>query len=260
MFSRRFLGLLTAGVWFMVPLLAESVSGSRATRPTPPKFMLWSWFAEDDLRFLKDSDIGVAYLALSLWFEGSDKVVPGPRSEPLRIAPNTWQMVVVRFDFNPNRQPAFSEAQRRLAVKMIAEIAALSGAQAIQIDFDAPASAHSFYRHLLTDVRNRLGPKVFLSITALVSWCETRQSWLAGLPVDEIVPMAFYMGQATPAITTMLQRGGQFSFPGCHESIGVQLGYGTPVRPHKEQRAYFFAEPQRWSAETVRAARAAVLP
>jgi hypothetical protein len=72
--------------------------------------------------------------------------------------------------------------------------------------------------------------------------------------------MAFYMGQATPGITTMLQRGGQFGFPSCRGSIGVQLGYGTPVRPHRDQRAYFFAEPQGWSPDKVRDAKAAIVP
>src|SRR5438309_2329918 len=124
-------------------------------------------------------------------------------------------MAVVRCYYDGSdtgRRQAFSERQRQLAVRMIAEIAALTHAQAIQIDFDAPQSAYLFYRQLLGDVRRRLGPSVFLSVTALVSWCQTPRSWLTGLPVDEIVPMAFYMGQATPSITTMLQRGGNFAF------------------------------------------------
>src|SRR5207249_1148085 len=100
--------------------------------------------------------------------------------------------------------------------------------------------------------------------TALVSWCDTAQSWLAGLPVDEIVPMAFSMGQATPAIVTMLQRGGEFQFSGCRASIGAELPFGYQheplVRPRKTQRAYFFLGAQRWSPELVSSAEKAFLP
>jgi hypothetical protein len=223
---------------------------------SPPNIMLWSWSASDDFRFLTSSDVGVAYLALSIHFAGRDDIGPSPRAIPVRIAPTTWQTAVIRFDFDSYgpRRPAFTEQQRKDAVQMIGEIAELSHAQGIQIDFDAPRSAYPFYRRLVADVRTRLGPKVFLSITALVSWCDTEQSWLTGLPVDEIVPMAFYMGQSTPAIITLLQSGGQFRFPGCRNSIGVQIDrYDDSIRPHKAQRAYFFSE-KAWSMETVRAA------
>jgi len=255
--------LVAATLSALAPTFSSADSSSSAAKPTPPKMMLWSWYAEDDLRFLKDPGIGVAYLGLTIRFEGRDKVLPQPRFLPLRMSPDTFQMLVVRFDYdswNKGRQPAFSGQQRQLAVKMIEEISALSHARAVQIDFDAPASAYLFYRQLLANLRNQLGPQVFLSITALVSWCEKSESWLNGLPVDEIVPMAFYMGKATPAVTTMLQRGGQFSYPGCRSSIGAQLGYGTPINPHEDQRAYFFAQPSRWSPESVRAAKEAILP
>ncbi len=251
-FSMKFAWCAVAALCCVSSLLA-------ATKSAPPKIVLWSWSAHEDLRFLKeDADVGVAYLALSLRFEGRAEVVPEPRLIPLRIASNTWQMVVVRCYYegqDAGQRPAFSDRQRQLAARMIAEIASVTHAQAIQIDFDAPQSAYAFYRQLLRDVRARLGPNIFLSMTALVSWCQTPQSWLAALPVDEIVPMAFSMGQATPAITTMLQRGGNFAFAGCRDSIGVQFGYGTPIRPRKNQRVYFFAQPQIWSPDTVRAAR-----
>jgi hypothetical protein len=228
--------------------------------------MLWSWFTQDDFRFLADRGVGVAYLALSLRFEGQSEVTPDPRMIPVRIAPDSYQMAVVRFDYSSDaaHRPAFSQRQRQLAVRMVAEMATFARPQAVQIDFDAPRSAWPFYRQLLADIRGRLGPDMFLSITALVSWCDTAQSWLAGPPVDEIVPMAFYMGQATPAVVTMLQRGGQFAFPGCRASMGVGLDneyYGQPsARPRSSQRAYFFPGSMPWSPEAVKAARKAILP
>jgi hypothetical protein len=230
--------------------------------------MLWSWYAKDDFRPLADPGVGVAYLALSLRFEGQSEVTPDPRRIPMRIAPDTYQMAVVRFNYlsEAAHRPAFSQQQRRLAARMVAEMATFARPQAVQIDFDAPRSAWPFYRQLLADIRDRLGPDMFLSITALVSWCDTAQCWLAGLPVDEIVPMAFFMGQATAATVTMLERGGQFAFPGCRASIGIALGdeYGRPsARPRNDQRAYvfpLFPGPMPWSPETVKAARKAILP
>jgi hypothetical protein len=176
-----------------------------------------------------------------------------------------YQMAVVRFDslFDAAHHPAFSPRQRGSAVKMIAEITAITHPQALQIDFDAPQSAWLFYRQLLSEVRARIGPEIFLSITALVSWCDTARSWLAGLPVDEIVPMAFYMGRATPATVTMLERGGQFAFAGCRGSIGVASGgrYGTPsARPRKGQRAYFFPAFEKWSPDLVSRAEVGFQP
>jgi Protein of unknown function (DUF3142) len=244
----------------------------KAGKQAPPKLMLWSWFAEDDFRPLADPGVGIAYLALSLNFEGQSEVTPSPRKTPVIIPSKTYKMTVIRFDYQQNtaRPPSFSQQQRELAAKMVAEIAALARPQAVQIDFDAPQSAWPFYRQLLSDIRRQLGPDIFLSITALVSWCDSRQSWLAGLPVDEIVPMAFHMGRPTPAIVTMLQRGGQFAFPGCRESIGVELpsdrirrlpglSSDPTVRPRNGQRAYFFATLQRWSPEVLSDARKAFL-
>ncbi len=248
--------LLMTWVRFAAPMFCAVILTA-----APPKIMLWSWYADDDFRFLKNSGIGVAYLALSLQLAGRDEVTPNPRAIPVRIAPGTWQTAVVRIDFDAygTRRPAFTAQQSKLAARMIAEIAQISQANAIQIDFDAPETAYPFYRGLLADVRGRLGPKMFLSVTALVSWCLTQESWLAGLPVDEIVPMAFQMGLSTPAILTMLQGGGQFNFAACRGSIGVQLQEEASVRPRKDQRVYFFAH-YSWSPQDVRAAQAMILP
>lgn len=228
-----------------------------AAAAEPPRMMLWSWFAPDDFRFMKTSEIGVAYLALSIHLAGREDPTPSPRAEPVYIPPQTWQTAVIRLDFDSygSRKPAFTDQQRKRAAQMIAEIAELSHAPGIQIDFDAPVSAYPFYRRLLADVRQRLGLKVFLSMTALVSWCTGERSWLAGLPVDEIVPMAFYMGQSTPAIATLLDRGGNFGFAGCRGSLGVHLeGFGDSAKPRKEGRDYFFSE-KPWTAESVQKVR-----
>jgi hypothetical protein len=239
---------------WVLGLVAGCWTAAWAAPVAPPRVMLWSWYTQEDLRPVADRGVGVAYLALTLEFDGQDEVRPNPRAAAIRIPPAMYRMAVVRFD--AGKRPAYSPRQRELAVKMIAEIVALARPQAVQIDFDAPLSARTFYRQLLAEVRARLGPEVFLSMTALVSWCDGEQSWMAGLPVDEIVPMAFSMGQARPATITLLQRGGQFAFAGCRGSIGVNAG--GEVMPRKEQRAYFFPGGEAWTLESVTAARKAV--
>lgn len=222
--------------------------------------MAWSWFAEDDFGPLAKSGAGVAYLALTVSLKGQSEVVADPRGIAVRIPPEMYRMAVIRFE---TERPAYSARQRELAVRMVAEMAGIAGAPAVQIDFDAPRSAWPFYRQLLTEVRARLGPKVFLSMTALVSWCDSGQSWMACLPVDEIVPMAFSMGAATPAIMTMLRQGGQFAYTGCRGSIGVEVGNpygGPPATPRKGQRAYFFPNSQNWTRALLEAARKEIRP
>lgn len=253
--------VVAAVLCILQPLCCGTGATASPAKQAPPKVMLWSWFAEDDFRPLTDPAVGVAYLALSLRFEGRG-VTPSPRAMAVRISPDAYKMAVVRFDYPSDRKPSFSPRQAELAAAMVAEIAEFAKPQAVQIDFDAPQSAWPFYRQLLTDIRSRLGPGVFLSVTALVSWCDSAQSWLNGLPVDEIVPMAFSMGQATPAIVTMLQKGIQFPFSGCRGSIGVELpaDHDVLVRPRKVQRAYFFPGGQKWSPQLVSRAKQAILP
>jgi hypothetical protein len=245
--------------------------------------MLWSWYANDDFRFLKGNDVGVAYLALSLDLQGKDDVVPYPREYPMRANSETYQMAVVRLNFSGSGQnrTAFSEGQRLLVLRMIGEIQQLAHARAIQVDFDAPKSAWPFYQRLLEDLRKKIGPDIFLSITALVSWCDSTTSWLGGLPVDEIVPMAFSMGQASPATITMLTSGGQFALAGCRTSLGIGLaaeiqyysdnpsppgfrraepGRSLVIHPKTNQRAYFFPNASAWTPTLLSKAKGQIQP
>jgi hypothetical protein len=251
-----------------------AVSSAQTGKQVPPQLMLWSWFAGDDFRPLANRQVGVAYLALSLQFEGRDAPAPSPRLTPVRIPPGMYDMAVVRFDASrePGKRPAYSQKQRELATRMIAEIYDIVHPKALQIDFDAPESARPFYRQLLSDVRARLGPGVFLSMTALVSWCASAGSWLSDLPVDEIVPMTFSMGGAyiTPEAMAKAMGTGEFPCTRCRSSIGIELPAGVDaftrrdlepaVRPRKQQRAYFFAAMRPWTPELLSKAQRSFLP
>ncbi len=232
---------------FLLTLCAMlSFSSASAQPQRPPNRMLWHWFSNGDVSFVKPQQAGVAFHALSIALQGSSAPIPYPRRSPLPLAPDIYRMAVIRVE---ERKPAYTAAQRSQSARMIRDVANIMRVPAIQIDFDAPKSARPFYRALLEEVRTLLGRDVFLSVTALTSWCEA-DSWLAGLPVDEIVPMAFDMGRGGPAVAALLNSGGQFAFPGCRESIGISLAQaGLPVRP--PQRIYLFADNRRWSAPVV---------
>ena len=224
-------------------LTIASVSGESLR---PPNRMLWHWFSNGDVRFVTPQQAGVAFHALSIALKGDSDPIPYPRRSPVPLSPGVYRMAVIRIE---ERAPAYTPAQRSQCARMIREIATVMRVPAIQIDFDAPKSARPFYRALLQEVRALLGRDVFLSITALTSWCEAG-SWLRGLPVDETVPMAFDMGRGGSSVTALLNSGGEFAFPGCRESIGMSLTEGAlPVRP--DQRIYVFADNQRWSRALV---------
>lgn len=249
----------------LLAVIAGVVCGGWAegqTKAAPPKVMFWSWYEADDFRPMEKSGAGVAYRALSVEFDGRDDVWAAPREIPVRIPAKMYRMAVIRFDdrSDPGEKAAYSPRQRELAVKMIVEMAALAQPQGLQIDFDAPKSAWPFYRQLLSEVRARIAPDIFLSVTALVSWCTDSQSWMAGLPVDEIVPMVFDMGRPTNAVVTLLRGGDPFAFGGCRGSIGVETslrGGIHEVEPRAGQRAYFFAEYDKWSPELAAGAQKA---
>jgi hypothetical protein len=272
MFRARLHRALTGIFWIAILNVVTAAAPAATAKRIPPNIMLWSWYAEDDFRAFSNKPVGVAYLALSIELAGKNGVHPSPRAAYVRIPPAMYKMAVIRIDgpFDGSQKPAYSVRQRELAARMVAEIVDLAKPQAVQIDFDAPKSAWPFYRQLLSDIRARIGQDIFLSITALVSWCSSATSPLSGLPVDEIVPMAFYMGQITDATVTLLKRGGQFAFPGCRTSIGVDLPArydGIPgaqieplASPRTGQRAYFFISNRSWSPLLLTAAQKRVLP
>jgi hypothetical protein len=147
--------------------------------------MLWVWQTDDDLRFLSRNEAGIAWLAMTIFLNGASGAVAEPRANTLRLPPGAYEMPVVRLERNPQspKPPAWSPAQQASAARMISDLAHITHARALQIDFDAPESARPFYRALLADVRRELGPDVFLSVTALLSGAPLRKAgWTTSRP------------------------------------------------------------------------------
>jgi hypothetical protein len=211
-----------------------------------PNLYLWAWERPEDLQFLGNGKVGVAFLAKTIsavepkasseeaTAEKPDANFVRPRLQPLRIEPGTHLMAVVRIEasrgaasasYGPgeNSSARISVTQISAMANEIAITANIPGVSAVQIDFDATSSEHDFYRALLLEVRKRLPGKMPLSITALASWC-IGDRWLEQLPagtIDEAVPMLFRMGQGSAEVTHYLSSGKDFTVPACMTSLGL---------------------------------------
>ena len=157
-------------------------------------------------------------------------------------------MAVIRIEAMSGGK-ALTTSQRTQAVDSMLDVFRAVKPDAVQIDFDALVSERGFYADLLREVRARLAPGTFLSITALVSWCGSK-SWLAGLPVDEVVPMTFEMGRSAASAETRLRSGGRFENPLCQGSIGI-AAQDLTVRPRGNSRTYVFVY-DNWTEDLVR--------
>jgi hypothetical protein len=240
-----------------------------------PLIIFWAWERPEDLRFLNPRQSGVAFLAKTIYLQptsGAAKnlasgVVVRPRLQPLRIAPKTVLIAVVRIETPKNGSRSIMAAitpDQRVAVA--AEIAAsqsIPGVLAVQIDFDATLHERSFYSALLQDVRRRLPSSIPLTVTALASWC-MGDPWLTQLPpgtIDEAVPMLFRMGVDAANVAGFLHSSGEFPVPACQGSLGLSTDEpvshelltnhlaGTPSGWHAK-RIYLFA-PRAWTPSGV---------
>jgi hypothetical protein len=248
-----------------IALVALLGGGSRTAlitlRSTPvnrlgrlPHVMLWAWERREDLSFIDPREVGVAYLARTLYLSG-DQVVIRPRRQPLIVPHDSVLIPVVRIETDWHLSPTMSPRQRAQAARAIARMADCSPA-AIQIDFDATRSQRAFYRDLLTDVRSRLPDSMPLSITALASWC-IYDDWIADLPVDEAVPMLFRMGRDSEQVTAYLRRGGDFVPALSRSSVGISIDEPSRAAP-AGRRVYIFS-PRAWTREEAAKAIAEVV-
>jgi hypothetical protein len=238
--------------------------------------MVWAWERPDDLRSL-DTFGGVAFLAGTIEL-GSTKAELGsplqwqvrPRLQPLRVRPNAYLMAVVRIEARV-RMPN-SKTSTQAAADAIVQLAHWPGVRAVQVDFDATQSQHDFYRSLLVILRQKLGPDVPLSITALASWCED-DSWLNSLPsgtIDEAVPMLFRMGPDAQQIAFDLRQNRDFRQPACRASLGLTTDerfsrsllsgkFPDGLSSLKGRRIYIF-HPASWTPQSIQTTLAEIHP
>ena len=181
-----------------------------------PNTMLWAWERPEDLRFTDPAEVGVAFLAATVWLEG-DAVRVAPRMQPLWTSEGAVLAAVVRVE---TREPTLSAVQLDAAADAV--VAAVTGPteiRAVQLDFDSTLSQRGFHRDLLFQLRERLPADVQLWMTALASWC-LDDAWLDGLPVDGAVPMFFDMGMDSARIAERLGANEDVTLDVCSNDAG----------------------------------------
>lgn len=262
--NKRVFALWVAAILSTATLLAWRLPARArfSTQPSLealPPLVLWAWERPEDLRFMDPQNTAVAFLAETLQLHDGG-VTLRPRFQRLHVPDEAKLAAVVRIETDASSakpgtfyritthrdsQPArLSPAQLQRSVAAITRVASLPRVVALQVDFDATLSERAFYRDLLVELRRQLGPATPISITALASWCFD-DDWLAGLPIDEAVPMLFRMGAGANEITSRLAAGRDFREPLCRGSLGISTDERWASLPGG-RRLYVF-NPQPWT-------------
>ena len=239
--TQRLMILLLAGVAALIGS-ADGRLIHPAVSKLPPQ-MVWAWERPEDLRWLPD-DVGVAYLAVSIELRGS-KTVVRPRRPPVLMRDHTAQVPVIHVDPLWHPSPRLTPAQREVIVAQVLGAVPRANRGVVQLDFEARRSQRVFLAEVVEQIRQRLPREIALSMTALASWC-AEDYWLADLPADEIVPMAFRMGADDRAVRAQLARRGRFFRQRCAAAIGSATDEVSI--PGRALRHYHFS-PAAWTPE-----------
>jgi hypothetical protein len=225
-------------------LVLGLVAGSRVALPMRrafdgPSTVLWAWQRPEDLRFVDPARVAVAALVGTVYIDGKGWRVE-PRMNPLRLAPATQVLPVVRVEVAGGAAAALDDALAREVAQAIAELAR---GPAVQVDFDATFSQRPFARALLAELRDALPSPSHVSVTALASTCF--DGGAAALGADEVVPMLFRMGIEGAPLRRRVERDGLP--PPCDRAIGL-ITDEPRLRLPRGVRLYLFA-PRAWNAQ-----------
>lgn len=237
---KRFLCLLLV----LLCLQISAAGNERQMHPALlqlPRQMVWAWERAEDLRWLPP-DVGVAYVALAMELDGR-KVHLRPRSKPLLLKPGTPLVPVVHVDALWHPSPVLSDKQRDAIVGQVLRLAPSGNQKVVQLDFEVRRSQRAFLEDVVSRIRAALPRDYALSVTALASWC-AGDYWLDALQADEIVPMAFRMGDDDKEIRALLARRPLFPRDRCMAAAG--LATDEPPIKVNSLRHYIFA-PSPWS-------------
>lgn len=209
-----------------------------------PNDILWAWERPEDLRWLPP-EVGVAYVASSVSLTG-DQVDVLPRSNPLKVRPETKLIPVVHVDASWRNPPMLSTQQRDTIVRQVLLTAQTTGATVVQLDFEVRHSQQPFLFSVVSEIRKKLPADRALSITALASWC-AGDYWLDAMPADEIVPMTFRMARDDGAVRKIIAEQGELPGKRCRAAAGFATDELMPQL--LTGRRYYFS-PVSWKQET----------
>lgn len=224
----------------------QAQAQARWGRPPPaawPSVFAWTWNRNDDLRFLP-RDAGVAAVRISIELE-EDRVRVRANNGTWTAPANAFVLPVVHVDAFERWHPALDAAQEDALVATIVAVGKGSSSGALQVDFEAAPGQRAFYRRVLARVRERL-PSEWISITALASWC-LDDRWTAGLPVDDVVAMAFRLGRDARVRRRAIGALERWPAADC-SSTG--LAADEPSLRPPAHRTLFLFSPRPWTAAT----------
>ena len=207
-----------------------------------PRTILWAWERPEDLTFADPGKFGVAFLAQTIYLNGSD-VIHKPRRQPLAVSPGAYVIAVTRIETakETSTRPAFDREMIAETAVLIRRTLELPDVKAIQVDFDAVVSEREFYLALMREIRSGLPVETSLTMTSLASWC-TGDAWFNEFPVGEAVPMVFHMGADSDKIRTFLKNGNDWNEPLCRGSYGLLFGSSDELKLVPGRRIYYFKD------------------
>lgn len=209
-----------------------------------PKIFIWAWEKPENLLFIDDKNIGVAFYAGTITFSNS-KTFFKPRLQPLAINPKISKIAVIRIK-NMEKSDQLNNNQLSKAVDLIVKTCSRNKISGCQIDFDAKNSEIDFYKELILKTRDNLPKSIALSITALVSWCHLG-SWLEDLPIKEAVPMFFRLGIDEHLIRNNLVGQSFMKARICQKSIGISVDEPLPPSQYLKNRKIYIFNPEPWT-------------
>jgi len=226
-----------------------------AAQESPPEIVLWAWERPENLLFLRDDKVKVAYYAGTITF-AEGKTIFTPRRQLLMVRPEIQLTAVVRIE---NKEKICPDARQTAeAIRFIAKICAERKVSGCQVDFDCKSSEVGFFKNLITELRKELPSPLSLSITALASWCHTG-SWVESLPIDEAIPMLFRMGVDDQLVRNNLTGQSFLKADTCRKSVGISLDEPLPPANYLKDRRIYLFNPRPWTPETFSVALAQIL-
>lgn len=209
---------------------------------------VWAWERPEDLTFLENSTdtITVVYYAGDVVIQNGGMEIKLRRNK-LFLPGDVSVMPLVRID-NFDNATALTEERMQAIQSFIVRICTVSGISGCQIDFDATVSERPVYAKLIAGVKKEIPINIPLSITALVSWCDTF-SWLDDTVIDYAVPMFYRLGPDRDQIQN--DRVGQTFMKSkkCQTTVGISTDEKIPIKKYWQGRDIYFFNPQPWTKE-----------
>jgi len=215
-------------------------------RNSSPRITVWAWERPENLLFIENRDVAVAFYAGNITFSNSETNFR-PRLQPLVVDPGVPLIAVIRI-INKEGGNQLNDSQLLEAVDLIIKTCLQDNLSGCQLDFDVRSSEIDFYKKLILETRKHLPDSLSLSITTLASWCHTG-SWVDDLSINEVIPMFYRLGIDEDLIRRDLVSESFMKAKNCQKSIGVSIDEPLPKKEYLENRRIYIFNPHPWTSD-----------